>query len=144
MLQVIVHFKLPYTLSREFEQLRDEKKVKSIDEMFHPLSDIISRREITEVNTSRPTFCGTSQNDDEQDNNRQGGYANSYGYGAGSSRPTSNRCCNFCGSASHFTSRCREPEITMDKRKEIVRTKRLCQNCLGFGHIAHLCPRKGI
>ena len=88
LLQVIVHFKLPYTLSREFEQLRDEKKVKSIDEMFHLLSDIISRREITEVNTSRPTFCGTSQNDDEQDNNRQGGYGNGYGYGGGSSRPT--------------------------------------------------------
>ena len=51
-LQVIVLSKLPYTLAKDYEYERETAKVATLSDMFHLLSEIISRREITELNVS--------------------------------------------------------------------------------------------
>ena len=49
--QVIVLFKLPYILTKDYEYEREHANVSGLNEMFCLLSEIVSRRKITEINT---------------------------------------------------------------------------------------------
>jgi hypothetical protein len=51
--------------------------------------------------------------------------------------------CNFCDGAGHFTNKCEAfRQLTVDKRREAVKAKKLCFNCLSRDHISANCTSK--
>ena len=142
-LQVIVLSKLPYTLAKDYEYERENAKVSSLNDMFQLLSEIISRREITELNVPERrtnTFCGAAPNGNMQMQG-QSSTSGRHQMNTGNKAPagtSSFATCKFCG-GQHFTSRCGDNSIDIKTRKELVRSKGLCRNCLNSRHMAAQC-----
>ena len=142
-LQVIVLSKLPYTLAKDYEYERENAKVSSLNDMFHLLSEIISRREITELNVPERrtnTFCGAAPNGHMQMQG-QSSTSGRHQMNTGNKAPagtSSFATCKFCG-GQHFTSRCGDNSIDIKTRKELVRSKGLCRNCLNSRHMVAQC-----
>ena len=141
-LQVIVLSKLPYTLAKDYEYERETAKVATLNDMFHLLSEIISRREITELNVPERrvnTVCGAIVNQNSTQQQYPGKYQNNSTpktAGLGTS------ICKFCA-GPHNTSRCTDSSIDIKTRKDVVRAKGLCRNCLNSRHMASQCLSTG-
>ena len=104
-LQAIVLSKLPYTLAKDYEY-----EVATLNDMFHLLSEIISRREIAELNVPERrmnTVWGVIVNQHVMQQQYTGKYQNN-------SNPKTlvfvTSICKFCA-GPHSTSRCRASSI---------------------------------
>ena len=136
-LQILVLFKMPYMLVKEFEHDRKDVIITSLSETFDLLSKIISRVEITEVNSrdSCGNGSGRESGGGANDNQASGG-GGLRGGGGGREAPP----CKFCSSRNHVTTRCFDSKVDIRTKWDIVKQQNLCRNCLMGGHKFYQCP----